>query len=1016
MAKYKVGDSILSIENNEEGIITHVHDLYRGKQFYEVRWIKSGDTSDVLESRIEPEKKLENAFDMIKAGVFNPFSEFSRINTQQKIENTSVNTISSLKASRTIFKAYQYKPLLKFLNSDTRRLLIADEVGLGKTIEAGHIMLELKAREELNSALIICPGSLKDKWQDELDSRFDFKFKVYNHKADFIQDVSSRRPIFGILTYDACRDSKKDDIGSTLEEYDIQLDLLVCDEAHRMRNDKTATFTGARKIISCSKSVVFMTATPIMLNETNLFHLMNLLDPDRFKSEYVFQNLLNANKPFVSAISELNTKIPFSTIADNLENSELRYEYWTNDDYELQRKSITVKDEYKDNPLFNKIISDFRTLPETDASRVRLQYDISSISLLNNIFSRTTKRDVTTDWTQAIRQPETRTVILNDYEEELHDEYIENYCLEKGYETDLSDIPGTVLSGLRKKLSSSIFAYTIPWENATSFPEDSKYEELKNILGEVVQSKKKKIIIFATQIPTLRYLQHRLKIDGYDSFLIYGDIKDRTSVIKEFRNSKTAHVLLSSEVGGEGLDMQFCDSMVNYDLPWNPMVVEQRIGRIDRFGQTSKFVYIYNILVKGTLQEQIYGRLLDRIGIFKECIGDIEVILDLFLEKNNVTGMDFLEYLESEIDRKDITEEEVKRKLDSMRKALEQQKQDVEKLTKGLTECLTNDMYFKEEISRIAGRERYITERELINFVQSIIDSELTTCRLKVVDDNIYNFMVQRGDAKALSNFLVKYKPQKTDSRYNNFLNSIREELVIPVTFKQEYAFENRDIEYINSYHPFVLAISEYFKQKSKNSINTFKIELDRSTMGEGSPIQPGQYVVGVYQLELQREIFRTVKKSQILIPVVYNFKEERFIEDSDLCEDLFANVQRRGEVLSSNIDIDDSFALQMTFNERVMDIQDKYKEDYMIRIESNKMILRQRTQSQYESRIRSYQRRVFEYEYDLDPKKQKLIPALKGSIKKLKDEMELELAAIDRNRIIINPYRLISLSVLNIK
>src|SRR5690606_19882494 len=101
----------------------------------------------------------------------------------------SSNTVSSLKSSNTIFKAYQFKPLLKFLNSDNRRLLIADEVGLGKTIEAGHIMLELMSRKELNNAIVVCPKSLQNKWQTELKEKFNLHFKIYETAKDFINDI-----------------------------------------------------------------------------------------------------------------------------------------------------------------------------------------------------------------------------------------------------------------------------------------------------------------------------------------------------------------------------------------------------------------------------------------------------------------------------------------------------------------------------------------------------------------------------------------------------------------------------------------------------------------------------------------------------------------------------------------------------------------------------------------------------------------------------------------------------------
>lgn len=1010
MARFAKGDSVTYVETNESGVIVEVYAPYRGKQQYAVRWINSGETTDVLESRLEPERKLENAFDMIQAGIYSAFVDFARLNTQHKIENTSVNTISSLKASRTIFKPYQYKPLLKFLNSDSRRILIADEVGLGKTIEAGHIMLELKARKELNSAIIVCPSSLQDKWKDELEMRFDLHFKTYEHKSDFIADIEAHRPIFGILTYEKIRTSGAKDLGDILEANQIMVDLVVCDEAHRMRNTGTDTFDGAKKFMAAARSAIFMSATPIMLHEGNLFTLLHLLDPDQFKSEDVFRNLMNANKPFVAAISELNAKMPFKEIAERLLESELRYEYKSSGEEEFEWTAVSVKDDYKENPLFNKIINDLNTLEETDQNRVNIQYDISSISLLNNIFSRTTKRDVTTDWSQAIRKPHTITIELNEYEQDLYDTYLIDKCAEKGQ--TVADANPLFLSSIKKTLASSVIANTTDWEGKISIPYDSKYEALKEIIKDVVKNQGKKMIIFATTIRTLYYLQHRLMLDKESALLIYGGVKERTNTVKQFQNSKSINILLSSEVGGEGLDMQFCDTIVNYDLPWNPMVVEQRIGRVDRFGQKSEFVYIYNILVKGTLQEKIYGRLLDRIGIFRECIGDIEVILDRFLEKNNVRGVDFVNYLEKEVDDPSMTEEEVNRKLESISKAMEQVKLDVEQLTKGLTDSLTNDMYFKEEISRIKNHNRYITEEELINYVNSLIANELKTVRLKKEDDFVYKLILQKSDSKALSNFLIKYKPEKTDVNYSEFLNFVREETEIIITFNQEYAFENKEIQYINSYHPLTLAITEYYKKETQSKGNTFKLALKKDDID----IPCGQYIMGIYLLDIQREIFHTIKHAQHLIPIVFDCQIGDFIADNDICEQIFSASQSRSEIINDLVTSNTSIPLQMAFNERITEVQDKYKSDYTIRTESNKMVLRQRIKSQYEKRIRNHQMRIESYQYSFDTNKQKLIPALKGQIRKWEEELQAELNELDRSKIAINPSKLVSLSVVIVR
>lgn len=254
MAKFAKGDSVIYVENNAKGVIVDVFSN-RGKQYYEVRWIKDGETSLELESRLEPERKIDSPFERLSAGVYSAFVDFSRLYTQHKIENTSVNSISTLKASRTIFKPYQYKPLLKFLNSDTRRVLIGDEVGLGKTIEAGHIMLEMKARKELGSALIVCPKSLKEKWQDELEARFDLHFKNYEHKTDLIADIKAHRPLFGIVTYRAASLTGKNDIYAALEDYSTTLDLIICDEAHAVRNFGTDQTNGVQRLLALSKAV-----------------------------------------------------------------------------------------------------------------------------------------------------------------------------------------------------------------------------------------------------------------------------------------------------------------------------------------------------------------------------------------------------------------------------------------------------------------------------------------------------------------------------------------------------------------------------------------------------------------------------------------------------------------------------------------------------------------------------------------------------------------------------------------
>ena len=159
MGKYKIGDKVIKANSDGHGIILEVMIPRRGRQLYKVVW--GNNVTDELEVNLLPDFDIADPYERCMKGIFGSYSEYSKKNTTFKIRNSNNSTISSLKASKTLFRAYQFKPLLKFLNSPNRRLLVADEVGLGKTIEAGHIMLELKARRELHHVLIVCPKSLQ---------------------------------------------------------------------------------------------------------------------------------------------------------------------------------------------------------------------------------------------------------------------------------------------------------------------------------------------------------------------------------------------------------------------------------------------------------------------------------------------------------------------------------------------------------------------------------------------------------------------------------------------------------------------------------------------------------------------------------------------------------------------------------------------------------------------------------------------------------------------------------------
>ena len=207
MSKFTIGNKVIKAESTGHGTIIEVMIPRRGRQLYKVSW--GNVVTDELEVNLLPDCDIADPFERCMSGIFGSYSEYSKKNTTFKIRNSNNSTISSLKASKTLFRAYQFKPLLKFLNSPNRRLLIADEVGLGKTIEAGHIMLELKARNELHHVLIVCPKSLQNKWKDELAFKFGLPFKIYDDQKELLSDMNDHRvPVHAIINYEKIRFKK----------------------------------------------------------------------------------------------------------------------------------------------------------------------------------------------------------------------------------------------------------------------------------------------------------------------------------------------------------------------------------------------------------------------------------------------------------------------------------------------------------------------------------------------------------------------------------------------------------------------------------------------------------------------------------------------------------------------------------------------------------------------------------------------------------------------------------------
>ena len=915
MPKFQAGTRVIRVDTQKKGVISNVSDYIRGRQLYLVNW---GDyESEELETELIEDCDITNVFERCKRGMFGSYAEFAQKNTSSKIKSSNNSTISSLKASKTLFRAYQFKPLLKYINSPSHRLLVADEVGLGKTIEAGHIMLEMKARRELRNALIICPKSLQEKWRNELIEKFGMFFKIYDTAKEFIKDLEDNDgKLRGILNYEKIRYSsskkKKGDaknkysgIIDYLSDSDKKFSFILCDEAHKMRNKETQTYKGAEILTSLSDSVVFLTATPIMISTENLFNLLHLLDGTRYFNYQIFNARLQENAPFVRAITALNHNSSLRDIFKKLTSEEIRTSFFNSDNEEIYTRTRTVDEVYEKDPIYQEIKERLKSDDNLE-NRAKLQYLLNSMSVMNNIFSRTRKRDVTTDMSQAERKPRPIKVVLNENEQIEYDKVIEEYIEDNSYtdywgEEKLTQGGTLGLVQKKRQVASSVYAYLNKEEDldsgfdAYSEYEDAKFEQLIRIIEEVFKHGTKKLIVFALFRRTLKYLSIRLKSRGYKSLIIHGQVDNRADVLTSFKNNPDNHILLSSEVGSEGLDMQFCNSMVNYDLPWNPMVVEQRIGRIDRFGQKSPVVNIYNLIVAGSIQEDIYMRLLDRIGIFRGTIGDMEAILDSpIAEGANKSIQDVYNKLEHDLYTSKLTEAEIHRKIDEISLAYEKERQNIEQLEEGLTNTLTNDAYFKNEIERILHNNAYVTEEELKNYLETLIEKHLTTCNLINCGDHVYEIELPLSEKKVLSNFLTTNQTEGEENAlaFRRFKRSLDDLSRILVTFNQQKAYDDSSLIFLNIYHPVIQACLKYFSTHQDDSNKSFCYALNSDDV-----LTAGKYYyLGIYQFITSRAFQGVQKKSESLLPFVFDIKERQVVSDEIIVNRLFSVSQISGK------------------------------------------------------------------------------------------------------------------------
>lgn len=892
--KFSKGDKVvIKAFGNRIGIIDGEPKEAKAKIFYPVSIDPSQPSSYYPEDSLEkfiPPKSVEQ---LLKTKEFSDIEDFIQGLIYKKLEKPLSDNLYAFYSSRTEFQVHQFKPVLKFLNTYKQRLLLADEVGLGKTIEAGIIITEISARlGELSRVLIVCPSMLTQKWEKEMRKRFSLDFTIL--KSDdfkkFLQryaEYGEAEKFKGIISLQTLRSNK---MIENLREISPHFDITIVDEAHYMRNPETLSSELGGVLSELSDAMLFLSATPLQLGTPDLFNLLSLLIPEEFSDFALFHNLIEPNEYINNAMHRLYDPRAAIELLKKVEETSQKERFIKNPFYCEAIDLLSGKDKL------------------TREQAIRLQKLLIELNCLSYVFTRTKKRDIEIQF--PIREARVIRVYFTPEEMEFYnavtDFVSERFTARYGSSQGISFaviMPqrqvASCIQAMIESLDYIVKKRTIkaPFEDNGDIIdpfsdidsswklEDREISSIRNLIGtakrignidtkfdkflEALRNLEKedptsKIMVFAFFKKTLEYLRKKLETTEYRGrvALIHGDIptKDRQKIIKKFRQTDEIKILLSSEVGGEGLDFEFCNVIFNYDLPWNPMRVEQRIGRLDRYGQRHEKILIYNFSMVGTIDDEILNRLYRRINVFERYIGDLDAILG-----------DQITELTKDIFNSKLTHEQKIKKIEKVAENIERRQKELEEFEKECQKFIGQDEYFNQEVSRILETKRFITSDEVLFLFRFFLKRNFPKTTLLPPKSRRENVFVLKCDDD-FRRFVRQYSSSSENikelERKLNFDGGLL------VTFNDQEACRDESLEFITIHHPIMKAIKKYYDENKQKIYSTAQFCL------KGNSESKGKYLFFIYIFEKN-----ALKRELILVPILVNLDNRKVHIVDELCD-----------------------------------------------------------------------------------------------------------------------------------
>lgn len=495
---------------------------------------------------------------------------------------------------------YQIEGALRILRDLNGSALLADEVGLGKTITSALVVKECIVRGFAKRILILTPPSLVTQWVAELKEKFELDFKIIEKESDWENATLAIASLDRVKMFD-----RKTGEFKHKKAHQISWDLLMVDEAHKLKEANTIRWKFVDQLQK--KRFLLITATPFQNDLIELYNLLNLLKKGHLGTVKEFRKkfLNQGNKRH--PLNPKQLKVKLDEVMVRRKRSETGIEY-----KKRMPRIISVEQTEQEAKIYDKI-----------QELLKEQYfyvDGGQINPRLILFAILPK--VTSSSRSAM-------------------ESLAKMAANEKYHEETRRFAREILSDYR------------------DLKKDSKMEKMLEIIDETLaENPKEKILIYTKHPSTLEYIKERLvpyniKVTGFMGGLTR---EEKAEKIREFKYR--SQVLICTDAGAEGLNLQFCSVLINYDLPWNPMSVEQRIGRLDRIGQ-KKDMQIYSLATKGTMEEHVVDLIINKMCCVGLVIGELPIILfNLGLDSEGKGGSNKIEerILNSFIDSKNNLE------------------------------------------------------------------------------------------------------------------------------------------------------------------------------------------------------------------------------------------------------------------------------------------------------------------------------------------------------------------------